>query len=358
MRGKEYYSVLGVSRDADQKEVKSAYRRLARMYHPDVNPNDKGAAEKFKEISEAYEVIGDDKNRKLYDRFGRNWEAAAKVGEGFTGAGGPGGFRVDFGAAPPGFETIFETFFGDVGAGAGERRRVVPHDIEQAVELSLAEIDKGTTRTFTYRVDDACSTCDGSGTVRSSETNVCSRCGGSGRVRVLMGFSQPCAVCQGEGKTNLETCGACKGRATMTATRRMRVKVPAGIADGARLRVPGGGAGGIGGRRGDLYVLIREKPDDRFRRVVDELRTEQEVDYTLAALGGKTRVETLRGSVEMKVPPGSQSGQTFRLSGQGISRMGGGRGNLMVQLKVTVPKSLSKEEKKLLEEIAKTRGGK
>ncbi|MCW5945574.1 MAG: J domain-containing protein [Fimbriimonadales bacterium] len=359
MAKKDFYQVLGVQRNATDKEIKSAYRKLARKYHPDVNPNNSAAAEKFKEISEAYEVLSDEKKRKLYDRFGANWEHAEKMGDTFTQQG-PGGFRVEYGGEniPPGFETIFEGFFGGGGFGAEPRTGAVAHDLEQTIEVTLEEIDKGASRTLTYRVEDACGTCRGVGHVRSSKERPCPQCGGTGRVRGMLGFAQTCGLCGGQGITSYEPCTTCRGSGTLPTTRRVEVKIPAGIAEGARLRISGGGSTGAGGRKGDLYVLIREKPHSRFKRIGDDLETELAVDYTLAALGGKASVETLRGKVDMRIPPGSQSGQKFRLASQGLSRLSGGRGHLMVKLLITVPKELDPEEKKLLEEIVKVRGKK
>lgn len=351
----DYYAILGIDRKADEKAIKSAYRKLARKHHPDVNPNNKEAEEKFKQVSEAYEVLSDEKKRKLYDKFGSNWEAAEKMGEQgpFTHQG-PGGFRVDFGDGnvPPGFETIFETFF---GGGGRSMHHAVAHDLEQSVTLSLEEIDSGAQRTFTYRVDDACGTCGGMGVVKSKTDSTCPKCRGAGQVKGMLGIAQACPVCGGLGSIASDMCPTCKGHATMPNTKRVDVKIPAGIRDGSRLRVAGQGATGAGGRKGDLYVLIHEQKHPKFRRVGDDLETDAEVDYVLAALGGATKVDTLSGAVDMKVPAGSQSGQVFRLSGQGVTKMNGGRGNLLVRLKITVPKTLTAEEKRHLDEIRRLR---
>jgi chaperone protein DnaJ len=352
----DYYAILGIDKKADEKAIKAAYRKLARKYHPDVNPGNKEAEERFKQVSEAYEVLSDEKKRKLYDQFGSNWEAASKMGDqGPFSYQSPGGFRVDFGDGnvPPGFETIFETFF---GGGMGRNvHHAVAHDVEQSVTLTLEEVDEGARRTFTYRVDDACGTCNGMGVVQSSNDQTCPKCNGAGQVRGLLGISSACPVCGGVGTISNNACPTCKGQATMPNTKRVEVSIPAGIRDGSQLRVAGQGAAGAGGRRGDLYVLVRVQKHSRFERNGDDLETEAEVDYALAALGGTTQVQTLKGTVDMKVPAGSQSGQVFRLSGQGMTKMSGGRGNLLVRLKVTVPKHLSAEEKKLLEEIRRLR---
>ncbi|MGI8924629.1 MAG: DnaJ domain-containing protein, partial [Fimbriimonadales bacterium] len=216
---KDYYAILGIDRKADDKAIKSAYRKLARKHHPDVNRSDKRAEEKFKEISEAYDVLGDEKKRKLYDQYGSNWEAASKMGDNFGGGGAPGGFRVDFGegGVPPGFESVFETIFGGGGGFRGVHQAVA-QDLEQAVALTLKEIDSGTTRSFTYRVEDACSTCRGTGTIRAAKSQPCPQCRGSGQVRGMLGISQTCPVCSGLGTLNVETCPTCKGQATLPTT--------------------------------------------------------------------------------------------------------------------------------------------
>jgi len=352
----DYYAVLGIDKKADEKAIKSAYRKLARKYHPDVNPGNKEAEEKFKQISEAYEVLGSEQKRKLYDQFGNNWEAASKMGDqGPFSYQSPGGFRVDFGDGnmPPGFETIFETVFG--GGGRGVAHHAVAHDVEQSVTLSLEEIDTGSQRTFTYRVDDACGTCGGMGVVQSKNDQTCPRCRGAGQVKGVFGIGQTCPTCGGAGSIASDACPTCKGQTTMPNTKRVDVKIPAGIRDGSRLRVAGQGASGAGGRKGDLYVLIHEAKHSKFKRVGDDLEAEVDVDYTLAALGGSIKVPTLRGAVDMKVPPGSQSGQVFRLSGQGMAKMNGGRGNMLVRLRITVPKTISADEKRHLEEVRKLR---
>lgn len=349
---KDYYAILGVSKDADEKAIKSAYRKLARKYHPDVNPGDASAEAKFKDVSEAYEVLGNPDKRKLYDRWGSNWEAAQNFK---GGEGGGGGVDFDFG---DGLGSIFEQFFGGRGQAGGfeevsvRPRGVQPTDVEKTVDVSLEEIDSGVKRTLTYQVMDACKSCEGSGYVRTRNAHACPVCGGAGRTKGMFGMSQPCSACGGTGESTLEKCPTCRGAATTPNTRKVEVTIPAGISGGKKLRVPGRGSTGSNGRAGDLYVVIHELHHPTFVRKGDDLETEIGVSFTTAALGGDIRVPTLRGPVTMKIPAGSQSGQTFRLSTQGLAKMGStGRGNLLAKLKVTVPKHLTEKERRLIEEL-------
>lgn len=317
---KDYYQLLGVSRKADEKEIKQAYRKLARKLHPDVNPNDKTAEGKFKEVSEAYDVLGDPEKRKLYDQFGSNWEAVQNGGGGmppgadeyqfhFGGPGGPQG-----GGMGGGFESIFEHLIGGMRGGqVGYQdldfdtvHSAQPRDLEKIVEIPLEEIDRGTKRTLTYQTLDAQRT--------------------RGQV------------------------------ATIPTTKKVEVTIPAGIPDGKKLRVPGKGHAGVNGKAGDLYVIVKWMPHRQFKPVGDNLEVEIPVSFTTAALGGEVRVPTLRGAVTMKIPEGTQSGQTLRLSAQGISRMGSGKSDLMAKVKVTVPKKPTEEQKKLLKQLAELEG--
>lgn len=308
---KDYYALLGVGKNADEKEIKSAYRKLARKYHPDVNPNDKSAETKFKEISEAYEVIGDAEKRKLYDQFGANWEHAQHF-PGGGGQAGPGdfgdfgGFHIggnvgDFGSVG----SVFEHLFGGRMRGGYEYQDMEtsqPRDVEKVVEVSLEEVDSGTKRMLTYQTMDAQRTPN--------------------------------------------------GITTIPTTKKVEVKIPAGIADGKKLRVPGKGAAGANGKAGDLYVVIKWAEHPSFALRGENLETEVSVPYTVAALGGEIVVPTLRSKVAMKIPEGTQSGQVFRLGGQGITRLNGGRGDLMAKIKITVPKRPSGRERELLQELA------
>ena len=304
---KDYYQILGVPKGADEKEIKTAYRRLARKYHPDVNPNDKTAEAKFKEMSEAYEVLSDPDKREMYDQYGSNWEQAQH----FSGAGGGMG---DFGNSQNaggmgGFESIFEHLFAG-GRTAGPRvnmnftdmESMQPRDIEKTVEISLEEIDAGTQRVLTYQTMDA--------------------------QRLREGFS------------------------TVPTTKKVEVKIPAGISDGKKLRVPGKGSAGQNGKAGDLYVVVKWANHPTFKPNGESLEVEVPVPYTIAALGGEIRVPTLRGGLTMKIPEGTQSGQMFRLGGQGITSLKGGRGDLFAKIKITVPKKPTEAEKDLLKKLA------
>jgi DnaJ-class molecular chaperone len=307
---KDFYQILGVGRGADEKEIKTAYRKLARKYHPDVNPNDKSAETRFKEISEAYDVLSDSEKRQMYDQFGSNWDQMQQAGAQPDGQGFhfPGGGSPGQGGG--GFESIFEQIFnggargqsGGFNVNFGDLEVQQPRDVEKVVEIPLDEIDTGSKRTLTYQTMDAQRTRD--------------------------------------------------GIATVPTTKKVEVKIPAGIQDGKKLRVPGKGAAGANGRAGDLYVVIKWAHHPMFTPHGENLEVEVSVPYTTAALGGEIKVPTLRSKVTMKIPSGTQSGQAFRLAGQGLSRLNGGRGDLMAKIKITVPKQASPEMKKLLEQLA------
>jgi DnaJ-class molecular chaperone len=304
---RDYYEVLGVSRKADEKEIKSAYRRLARKHHPDVNPNDKTSEAKFKEISQAHEVLGDPDKRKLYDQYGANWEHAQNFSGGMPGnPEDVGGFRFA-GGANDGMGSFFEQFFGGgIGGNGGgvtfqDMEAMHPRDVEKVIEVPLDEIDTGSKRVLTYQTLDA--------------------------QRMRDGIS------------------------TVPTTKKVEVKIPAGIPDGKKLRVPGKGAAGANGKAGDLYVVVKWANHPLFKPSGDNLEVEVSVPFTTAALGGQIKVPTLRASVSMKIPEGTQSGQAFRLGGQGLTKLSGGRGDLMAKVKITVPRKLSEEQKQLLRKL-------
>jgi molecular chaperone DnaJ len=355
---KDYYQILGIKRDASDKEIRAAFRRLARKHHPDVNPNDKNAEAKFKEVNEAYEVLSDAKLRQQYDRFGHlgeGWRHAQQAPPG-------GGFRyetmddADFGVGPN-FGDIFDMFFGSRGGAAtaqqpGATRGV---DTEADVEISLEEAFRGTTREISLTVPESCPVCGGTGAAADG-SQVCPECRGQGRGGPLgLGI---CQRCGGQGRIVTKPCGGCRGRGQIERQRRLEVKIPAGVRTGSRVRVASqGGAGDRGRSSGDLYLNIRVRPDRRFTRKGDDLHSEVAISFPQAALGAEIDVPTMKGKVKMTVPPGTSSGQTLRLSGLGIPHLrGGGTGDQYVKVKIVVPKDLSSEERALIDKLARLRG--
>jgi molecular chaperone DnaJ len=380
---KDYYKILGLSKTATEKEIKAAYRGLARKYHPDVNPGDKSAEEKFKDVGEAYEVLSDADKRSKYDQFGDQWKSYSQGGgQGSSGSSGSqpgsgfGGGRqpdFDFGGAggnSASIDDFLSSLFGGSGAGAGTAGpsggfggfsgrptgRMSPQteqDAEYPVDITLEEAYRGTTRSFTVTIPETCGQCGGAGAVTVGKGNPCPMCGGSGKVkggRGLFGNSL-CPQCGGTGQAT-EACPECHGEGTVTRQRRLSdIKIPPGVTDGQRIRLAGQGGGG-----GDLYLKIKIKPNARFERIGDDLKTDFLVPYTVAALGGEASVETFDGPRTLNVPAGTQGGQSFRLKGQGMPVLkGGGRGNLSATVKMTVPKDLSPRERDLLLELAKLR---
>lgn len=306
--GKDFYTILGVSRNADPKEIKAAYRKLARKYHPDVNKSDRAAEQKFKEISEAYDTLSDPEKRKLYDQFGAGYEQVQ--------AGGGG--QVNFGDFGGGIsmEDLFGSFF---TGGAAERPRGksrvqfthfgsdegLPADVEKTIEIGLEEIDTGTKRTLTYQTMDA------------------------QRMR--------------------------EGVATVPTTKKVEIDIPAGTPDGGKIQVRGKGTVGLGGRAGDLYVTVKWSQSGKFKPVADHVEIEVPVAFQTAALGGEVKVPTLRGStLRMNVPPGTQSGQLMRLARQGITKLDGTKTDLFARVRITVPKALTPEQRRIIEQFAKT----
>lgn len=354
---KDYYQILGVKRDASDKEIRSAFRRLARKYHPDVNPNDKTAEAKFKDINEAYEVLGDPKLRQQYDRFGHLGEGWRHAQEAAPGAGFGYETMGDFGAGGD-FGDIFDMFVGGRG-GASAAQQPGPArgvDAEAGVEISLEEAFKGTTRDISLTVPEACSTCGGTGAAPDG-SQTCPECRGQGRSGPFgLGI---CRRCHGQGRIVTKPCSACSGRGQTERQRRLEVKIPPGVRTGSRVRVAGqGGAGGRGQPAGDLYLNIRVRSDQRFSRRGDDLYLDLPISFPDAALGTEVEVPTMKGKVSMTVPPGTSSGQTLRLSGLGMPHLrGGGAGDQYVRIKIVVPKDLSREERELIQRLAELRHG-
>ena len=358
----DYYEVLGVPKNASAAEIKKAYRKLAQKHHPDANAGDPKAEERFKEVSAAYDVLGHQERRAAYDRVREM--GAGGFGAGFPGAGGagfegaPGGFRyetVDIG-------DLSDLFGGMFGGSRGRARRPQARqrhgaDLETEVRLSFDDAMAGVTIPVTLDGPAVCTTCHGSGAAPGTQPVVCATCGGSGQVAVNQGFfqmEQTCPTCSGTGRTIETPRPTCHGSGAVRRSRTVRVKVPAGVKDGARIRVSGRGEpGGPGGQAGDLYVRVRVSQHPVFGRSGDNLTVELPVTYPEAALGANVKVPTLNGSVTLKVPAGTPSGKTFRVKGKGAPKRGG-HGDLLVTVNVDVPKKLSKREKELLAELRDT----
>lgn len=346
---KDYYKTLGVDRKADDKAIQTAFRKLARKHHPDMNPNDAKAEDRFKEVNEAYEVLSDPEKRKMYDRYGDDWQRYRDAG--FTGNeaagrpasnfddydfaawfngqdGGESTNRMEFSGNESGFSDFFQTIFGGRGprrAGfsspRGLKRR--GEDIEVAVEVTFDEAFKGASRQFQLQTHEPCTTCNGTGMARGA---ICPTCDGTGMV---------------------------------PKTKTIEVKIPAGVATGSRIKVAGqGGAGQNGGPNGDVYLRVTVQPDKRFERTGDDLRTEVEIPLYIAILGGEIVIPTPTGRVAMTVPPETQVGKLFRLRGQGMPRLKGkdGRGDLLARAKVTLPTNLTDRERDLFKQLRDARG--
>jgi molecular chaperone DnaJ len=352
---KEYYDILGVPKTATDKEIKSAYRRLARKYHPDVNPGDKQAEEKFKDISEAYEVLGDADKRQKYDTFGSQFEFIPNSGGGgfYQTQPGAGGVQFDFDVAGGG--GLGDLLGGLFGGRAGRGGARGGEDLQYEIEVTLEEAFAGAERRLTITAPAACPTCHGSGAEPGSKMDNCPQCGGSGRGRSFGGFSlgmDVCERCHGVGKVPSQPCHTCRGRGAVERPRSVTVSIPKGVDTGNKLRIAGqGNPGASGAPAGDLFLLVKVKPHPVFERKGDDLTVELPVSFAEAALGADVQAPTLTGRVTMKIPPGIQSGQQLRLKGQGMPRRGGGAGDLFARVRVTVPKSLTDDERRLVEQL-------
>ncbi len=350
---RDYYEVLGVGRNASEEEVKRAYRRLAVKFHPDKNPDDPHAEEKFKELGEAYDVLMDSDKRAAYDRFGHG--AFASGGAGFGGFHDPFDiFREVFGGGGFG-GGIFETFFGGAAGGTEDRQR--GSDLRYDMQIGLEEAAFGVEKEVEIEKLDTCYKCHGSGAEPGSRTINCPTCGGRGQVISSRGFfhvSQTCPRCRGAGEIIEKPCPKCHAEGRVEKLSRIKLKVPAGIREGSRLRSSRNGEAGIrGAPPGDLYVVIHIKEHKVFQRQDDDLYCEVPIAFSLAALGGEVDVPTLEGKAHLKVPAGTQSGQMFKLRGKGITNVNGrGRGDLFARLIVEVPSRLNAEQRRKLEEFA------
>ncbi len=352
---RDYYDVLGVPRSADAQEMKKAYRKLAMEYHPDRNPSE-DAAEKFKEINQAYEVLSDEQKRQMYDRFGHAGVEGNAAGNGFDG----------FHNFEGGFGDIFDAFFG--GGQRGGRRRRGPArgaDLRFNMRLTFEEAVFGVEREIEFQRQERCTRCAGKGAEPGTELATCPECNGAGEIRRSQQsiFGQfvnvaACARCSGEGKIVPEPCEDCRGTGRIRAPRKIAVKVPAGVDDGSQIRLAGEGeAGARGGESGNLYVVLSVAEHERFQRVEDHIVLELPVNVAQAALGAELSIPTLDGDMELEIPAGTQSGEDFVIRAKGVPHLrGGGRGDMVVRVTVVVPESLSDEQRELLEKLAETMG--
>lgn len=357
MNNTEFYDRLGVSKDASQAEIKKAYRKLSKKYHPDIN-KEPGAEEKYKEIQEAYETLGDEQKRAAYDQYG---PAGANGGFG-GGAGGFGGFD---GAGFGGFEDIFSSFF---GGGGGMRNPNAPRqgdDLQYRVNLTFEEAVFGVEKEVVYNRESTCSTCHGSGAKPGTSPVTCSRCHGSGVINVdtqtplgMMRRQVTCDVCHGKGKEIKEPCHTCHGTGHEKKTHKVSVKIPAGVETGQQIRLQGQGEAGFnGGPYGDLFVIINVLPSNKFERNGSTIYYTMNISFVQAALGDTVEVPTVHGDVEMTIPAGTQTGKTFRLKGKGAPRLrGGSQGDQLVTVKIVTPTKLNDAQKEALLAFAKASG--
>ncbi len=350
-RKQDYYELLGVSRSADAEEIKKAYRKAALAHHPDRNPGDKKAEEKFKEATEAYQVLTNPQKRQLYDQYGH---------EGLNAQGGMGGFSAS--GFEDVFEGIFEDFFGG-GTSRGRARARQGSDLQYELEVSFAEAVFGAGKTIQLRREESCGTCQGEGAKPGTSRKTCSTCRGSGKVLSSSGFfsiSRACGRCNGEGAFIEYPCTSCRGSGRVAADRKIELKVPAGVDNGLRLRISGEGEAGFrGGPRGDLYVDIHVQPHEFFRREGHTIQCEVPVSFVQAALGDEIETPTLWGPTLLKIPAGTQTGKTFRLKGKGVASLRGDAvGDQEVKIVVETPTHLSERQKELLKEFAGISGDK
>lgn len=356
MSKRDYYEVLGVSKDIDGKELKKAYRKKAMKYHPDRNPGDASAEEKFKELSEAYEVLSDGDKRAAYDRYGHS-AVDGSQGGGFGGGGGGGG--GDFG-------DIFGDVFGDIFGGGGRGRQQGPPrgaDLRYSMELTLEEAVRGVEKKIRIPTLVSCKPCDGSGAKPGSKPSTCGTCNGHGQVRMQQGFfavQQTCPRCHGRGQVIDNPCNSCGGRGVNEETKTLSVKIPSGVDTGDRIRLSGEGeAAPGGGQTGDLYVQVSVKQHAIFERDGKNLYCEVPINFADAALGGDLEVPTLGGRVKLAIPEGTQTGKVFRLRGKGIKPVRGGSvGDLLCKVVVETPVGLSAEQKALLAQFRESTTGK
>ena len=346
---RDLYEILGVPKSASQDEIKKAYRKLARKYHPDKNPGDKEAEESFKEVQGAYDILGDPEKRKTYDQNGFRM---------FTGPGGPGGFTFDVGDLGDLGDLFGGLFGGTRGAGARQRqaRGQRGRDVEVVVNLSFEDSLQGLETRIPVELESACSACHGSGAEPGTMPVVCTECRGRGVVsdnQGLFALSQPCPRCRGNGTVIEKPCKTCRGSGRQQATKRFAVKIPAGAKDGTRIRLKGKGEAGYGGGPpGDLHVVTRVAPSPLYERRGADLVVEVPVTYAEAVLGADVQVPTPDGPISLKVPPGSQDRKLLRVRGRGAPKLNAsGRGDLLARLRISIPTKLTKAEREAIENL-------
>ncbi|MGM5480111.1 MAG: molecular chaperone DnaJ [Nanobdellota archaeon] len=367
MAGKDYYDILGVSKDASKEEIRKAYKKLAKKYHPDLNKDNPGAEKKFKEINEAVRILSDETKRKQYDQFGSEGmnNAAGAGASGFGGFGGFGGSQTGFD-----FNDIFDSFFGGSGFGGefgGRRQRAGPRqgsDLRYDVEITLKQAATGFEKSISLKKDDSCDECDGRG---GHGEKTCPTCQGHGVVEQvqktpfgMFRTQRPCPECKGQGKTVEHICSACKGKGFVRKTKTINLKIPAGVEDGMRLRVEGEGEPGEpGAPQGDLYVFIHVAEDDDFKRKGEDLYIDIPITFSQAVLGDSITVPTITGKAQLKIPAGTQPGTYLRMKGKGMPQVkGSGHGDQYVKITIEVPTSVSKKQKELLADFEKKVKGK
>ncbi len=355
---RDYYEVLGVDKNADEATIKKAYRTLAKKYHPDMNPGDKEAEAKFKEVNEAYDVLSDPDKKAKYDQYGHAaFDPSAGGGAGFGGFGDFGGFDIN---------DIFSSFFG--GASGGSTRRNGPvrgDDITVRLTISFEESVFGCKKEVSYNKIQKCADCSGTGAAKGTSPKTCSACGGSGQVRVqqrtpfgIMQTQKTCDVCHGTGKIIENKCPNCRGTGFVRVPKKLEVNIPAGIDDGQQLSLRYQGSDGMnGGNAGDLNIIISVRPHSVFERDGDDLYCEVPITYAEATLGAEIEIPTLEGSMKYTIPEGTQTGTVFTLRNKGVTRVNSKvRGNLYITVVVEVPKNLTSEQKNLLEKFAASCG--
>jgi molecular chaperone DnaJ len=346
---RDYYEILGVQRGATEQEIKSAYRKLALQFHPDRNPNNPDAEEKFKECSEAYAILADSEKREMYNRFGH-----AGVGAGAPGGGFDASVFQDFG-------DIFGEFFGfgDLfggGRSGGRTRAQRGADLREDITIEFEEAAFGVEKQITYRKHELCEKCNGSGSAQGKAPASCRTCGGRGQVRYQQGFfsiARTCSTCHGAGSVISDPCTNCRGEGRVVQQKTIDAKIPAGVEDGTRIRFTGVGEAGVhGGPPGDLYLVLRVKQHAFFERQGNDLYCVVPISYTQAAVGTEIQVPTLEGEQTLKIPEGTQSGTVLKLRGKGVPVLNGhGKGNLFVEVRVQTPTKLTKRQRELLQEL-------